>query len=85
MVQTSLGKKQGPISTITRAKRAGGGAQTVSDLPSKYEALSSNPSTTKKVLLQCVFSNKDISAVIKFNTDTFILSIGKIQFLFKLF
>jgi hypothetical protein len=40
MVQASLAEKQDPISKITRAKR-------VNHLPSKCEAMSSNPSTTK--------------------------------------
>jgi hypothetical protein len=38
MVQTDLGKKQNPISKITRAKRAGGVAQVVAHLPKKYKA-----------------------------------------------
>jgi hypothetical protein len=37
-----------PISKITRARRAGGVTQAVARLPSKCEALSSNPSTAKK-------------------------------------
>jgi hypothetical protein len=41
MVQARLGKKQVPISKITR--RAGGVAQAVALLRSKHEALSSNP------------------------------------------
>jgi hypothetical protein len=46
-VQARLGKKQDPISKITRAKRVGGVKQAVEYLPRKYENLSSNPSTTK--------------------------------------
>jgi hypothetical protein len=41
-----LGRKQNPISKITRAKRVGGVAQMVECLPSKCKALWSNPSTT---------------------------------------
>jgi hypothetical protein len=37
-----------PISKILRAKKAGDVAQEVENLPSKYEAPSPNPSTTKK-------------------------------------
>jgi hypothetical protein len=47
VVQASLGKKQDPISKITRANRAGGVAQVEEHLPSKSEALSSNTSTAK--------------------------------------
>jgi hypothetical protein len=36
------------ISKITRATRAGGVAQATESLPSKYEALSSNPCMAKK-------------------------------------
>jgi hypothetical protein len=44
VVQAGLGKKQDLISKITRAKRAAGVAQVVECcLPSKCEALSSNP------------------------------------------
>jgi hypothetical protein len=39
----SLGEKWEPISKTTRKKRARGMAQVVKGLPSKYEALSSNP------------------------------------------
>jgi hypothetical protein len=45
-------KKQDPISKITRAKMVGGMAQVVQCLPSKYEALNSNPSTSKKNFFQ---------------------------------
>jgi hypothetical protein len=48
MVQASLGKKQDPISKITRAKRAGGMAQGVEHTSQKHEALSFKPSTAKK-------------------------------------
>jgi hypothetical protein len=37
MVLDILGKKQDPISKITRAKRSGGMAQVVEGLPSKYK------------------------------------------------
>jgi hypothetical protein len=46
--QASPGKKQDPISKITREKRTGGIAHTVEYLPSKHEALSSNHSIIKK-------------------------------------
>jgi phosphatidate phosphatase PAH1 len=48
--QTSLGKKQDPISKITRTKRAGGIVQVVECLPSKHEALNqiSIPQKKKK-------------------------------------
>jgi hypothetical protein len=49
MVQASLEKKQDPISKITRSKRVGGVAQIVGCQPSKSEALSSNPRTTKTI------------------------------------
>jgi hypothetical protein len=45
--QASLGKKQDPISKITRAKSAGGVVQAVEGLPSKHKALHLNPSTAK--------------------------------------
>jgi hypothetical protein len=48
MVQARLGKKQHLISRITRAKSAGGMAQAVEYLPSKYKVLTSKPSTAKK-------------------------------------
>jgi hypothetical protein len=48
MVQADLSKKQNAIPKITRAKRPGGMAQVVKHLPSKHEALSSNPNTAKK-------------------------------------
>jgi hypothetical protein len=48
MFQSSLGYKHNPISKINKAKRAGGMAQVVESLPSKFRAMSSNPSTTKK-------------------------------------
>jgi hypothetical protein len=41
MIQAELGQKQGPISKITKAKRAGGVAQAAEQLPSKCKALSS--------------------------------------------
>jgi hypothetical protein len=37
-----------PTKKITKAKRAGNIALVEEHLPSKYEALSSNPTTTKK-------------------------------------
>jgi hypothetical protein len=48
VVQANLGKKQDPISKITRAKRVGGIAQVIEYLLSKQEALTSNSSTEKK-------------------------------------
>jgi hypothetical protein len=48
VVQASLGKKQDPISKITRENRAGVVTQMVKHLPSKCKALSSKPSTEKK-------------------------------------
>jgi hypothetical protein len=48
MIQVSLGKKQDPISKITRGKRNGGTAQTTEYLLSKCETLSSNLSTITK-------------------------------------
>jgi hypothetical protein len=54
MAQASLGKKQDPISKKTsQTKRAGDMAQVVDLLPSKWEALSSNPSTLKKQNQKC--------------------------------
>jgi hypothetical protein len=47
-MQAGLDQKQDPISKITRAKRAGGGAQAAKHLPSKHKVLSFNPSTTLK-------------------------------------
>jgi hypothetical protein len=44
------GKKRDPISNITRAKRTGGVVQAVHHLPSKREAMSSNPSMEKKYI-----------------------------------
>jgi hypothetical protein len=38
------------MSKITRVKRAGGVAQVVELLPSKHEALNSNPVPQKKIL-----------------------------------
>jgi hypothetical protein len=55
MVQASQGKLQDPISKITRAKWAGGVAQALEHLLSKWEALSSNPSTLPKRDLPCLF------------------------------
>jgi hypothetical protein len=46
-VQSSLGKEQNPISNINRAEKDGIMGSSVEHLPSKYEALSSNPSMTK--------------------------------------
>jgi hypothetical protein len=43
-----MGRKQNPISKITRAKRIGGMAQAVEYVPSKHKALSSNPNKPKK-------------------------------------
>jgi hypothetical protein len=46
--EVDLGKKQDPVSKITKAKRSGDVAQVVKPLSSKCKTLSSNPSTTKK-------------------------------------
>jgi hypothetical protein len=46
-VQAQPGKKQDPIFKITIAKRTGGTAQVVEHLPSKQEALNSNPRLIK--------------------------------------
>jgi hypothetical protein len=46
MVQASLGRKQDPISKITKAERTGG-VQVVEHLPNKCKALHLNPSTAK--------------------------------------
>jgi hypothetical protein len=43
VVQVSLGEKQDPTLKITRANRAVDMAQAVEHLPSKHEALSSEP------------------------------------------
>jgi hypothetical protein len=50
-VQTSLSKKQDPISKIARVKRAGSMIRVIENLASKLKALSSNPSTAKKSVL----------------------------------
>jgi hypothetical protein len=47
MVQAGPGINQDTISKITNAKRAGRVAQVVEHLPSKLEAFSSTPSTTR--------------------------------------
>jgi hypothetical protein len=61
-VQASLGKKGDPISKITRAKRARGAAQVVECLPSKWKALSLNPSTDQErkrgMQKQCVLGRQ---------------------------
>jgi hypothetical protein len=46
--RTAWAIKQDPISKITRVKRAGGIAEAVESLPSKWESLSSNSRTAKK-------------------------------------
>jgi hypothetical protein len=48
VAQAGLGKKRDPISKITREKRPRVMAQVVEHLPSKCQALSSNPSIAKK-------------------------------------
>jgi hypothetical protein len=48
MVHTGLGKKQNPVSKVTRAKRARGMTQEVKHLSSHCKALSSNPNTARK-------------------------------------
>jgi hypothetical protein len=60
-----LGKKQDPLSKITRSKRAGGAAQAVESLPSKYKALNLNPSTAKKFFLKVFFLNPLSSEVVE--------------------
>jgi hypothetical protein len=52
MVQAGLGKKRDPKSKITRAKRTAGMAKAVEHLHSKGEALTLNPSITKKIKKQ---------------------------------
>jgi hypothetical protein len=47
MLQAGLGKKWDSVSKKTRAKRAGDVAYVVERLPSKGEALNSNPCTIK--------------------------------------
>jgi hypothetical protein len=49
VVQAGLDKKHNPVSRITRAKGWGYGSHGTA--PSKHEALRSNPSTAKKILL----------------------------------
>jgi hypothetical protein len=44
-VQAFPGIKQDPISKITNAKRNGGVAQVVMQMPSKHETLNSTPNT----------------------------------------
>jgi hypothetical protein len=54
-VAQGIGQVQAPVSSKTRQnlknpkKRVGGVPQVVERLPSKTEALSSNPTTTKKI------------------------------------
>jgi hypothetical protein len=50
-VQAGLGKKRDPSSKITRAKRAGSMAQVVALLPTRCEALDSNPFPAKELLI----------------------------------
>jgi hypothetical protein len=47
LVQADLGKKQDPISKITRAKMAGGMAQPIEHLLHRKEVQSSNSRTAK--------------------------------------
>jgi hypothetical protein len=49
IVQAGLGKKQDPLSKITRAKITAGVVQAVKHLPHKHQALSSNPSSTNNL------------------------------------
>jgi hypothetical protein len=49
-VKATLGKKEDSIAKITRAKRDGGMAQAVAFMPSKCDALNSNPNTANKVI-----------------------------------
>jgi hypothetical protein len=52
VVQASSGKNKRPYPKITTAKRAGGMIQVIEcTLPSKYEAQSSNSSTSKNILV----------------------------------
>jgi hypothetical protein len=46
--QANLSKKQVPASKITTANRIGGIAKAVEHVPSKYKALSLNPSAPRK-------------------------------------
>jgi hypothetical protein len=48
VVQAGQGINVRPISKITKVKRAGNMAEVIEQLPSKHEALSSNPSTSRK-------------------------------------
>jgi hypothetical protein len=48
MVQASPGIRQERVSKITKAKRVGGMAKVIEHLPSKWEALRSNPGTAKR-------------------------------------
>jgi hypothetical protein len=57
MVRVSLSKRQDPISKISKEKGASNVAEVVEHLPSNWEALSSNSSTTKKTLLVGVLGN----------------------------
>jgi hypothetical protein len=62
-----LGKKQDPISKITRAKRAGGVVQAVEYLPNKHKALTSNPNTVKKKKKNC-----ELNVVLASTAKTFV-------------
>jgi hypothetical protein len=66
------GQKQDPIWKITKVKRARGVAQVVEYLPSKFEALSSNPNTAKKTklakqILLTAYYNKGIIIIKQYN------------------
>jgi hypothetical protein len=50
-VSVHLTQKERPYLKNNQSKRAGGGTQVVEHLPSKNEALSSNPCTVKNALL----------------------------------
>jgi hypothetical protein len=52
VVHTNPGIKE--YSKITNMKRAGGVTQVVECLPSKYQSLSSNPSTTQKTAISII-------------------------------
>jgi hypothetical protein len=52
-VHAGLSPEQNPISKITRAKRDGSVVQALEYLPSKCEALNSNPSTKIKRQTPC--------------------------------
>jgi hypothetical protein len=68
---------------LQKKRRAGGMAQAVEYLPSRYEALNSNPSTTKKITiiksLNIKRGKKNMDAVLKGKLQFYIKSLGKIS------